>query len=119
MPNIYCDVDCRLPDKFKDLVNSPVTAITDQLVLENDAARRQWDENGRLGVEPHINVYNWIKRVRRLRIFSIFPVLGTLEATKNLELTGAENKKKGWVSVAKKYLYNFVERNLFYERHIE
>ena len=119
VPNTHCDVDCRLPDKFKDLVNSPVTAITDQLVLENDAARRQWDEDGRLGVEPHINVHNWMRRVRRLRILSTFPVLGTLEATKNLELTGAEDKEKGWVSVAKEHLYNLVERDSPYERHIE
>ena len=119
VPNTHCDIDCKLPDKFKTLVNSSVTTITDQLLQENEAAKQAWRAGGGLGAEPQINVHNWMRRVRRLRILSTFPVLGTLEDTKNLELTGAEDRQHGWVTKAKDHPYNLDETGSPYERHIE
>ena len=120
VPNTHYDVDCQLPEKFKELVNSPVMAITDQLKKANEKARHTWMADGQKGSEPQINISSWMMRVRRLRILSTFPVLGLLEDTKNLSLSGVEDrsKEKAWVSLSKKHLYDLEERGSPYERHL-
>ena len=54
-----------------------------------------------------MNVNNWLKLARRMRILSTFPRLCTLQTTYKLALTVEENTRKGWMKMAEGRLYEF------------
>ncbi len=75
-----------------DLVNAPVATISDQMKGKLEEKLRTWNHNNRLGDMPTLNLNNWLQRVRRLRVLSTFPMLGELKDTKDLTLTGTEDR---------------------------
>lgn len=118
IPNEHIDIDCILPDKYKQIVNSELTAITEHLKTEHAANVKKWVRSGRLGREPQISAASWMRAVRRLRVLSSFPQLGELTATKTLAFTGEEDYRKGWIHVTKGHLYELETGDSPYERYV-
>jgi len=116
--NTHYVINCPLPTRYNELVNSPLMTITDQLKKEHAVAKAKWVDDGCIGPEPSITANHWMMKVRRLRVLSSFPRLGELDDTKSLTFSGTEDRERNWVRMKKGRLYEVEECGSPYERHI-
>lgn len=81
---IHQNVDCFVLPQFKIMMNSETDIIFNAIRAEHDVALKTWNDNEQHDFQSVFQIMSWFKHVRKMRILSIFPRLGTLAATKNL-----------------------------------
>lgn len=89
---------------------------------EHEWAVKNWENSKpRVGAEPMMNINNWLMKARRLRVLSSFPRLGTLDATKELALTGTEDRspEKQWVRRVAGSAYQLLTTGSPYKKYIK
>jgi len=87
--NMHQSIDCSLLNWFADLVNASVVIISSKMKI--------WQDNNCLRDESMLNLNNWLHKVRRLQVLSMFSMLEILKATKDLTLTEIEDRQKDWI----------------------
>ncbi len=116
--NTHQSIDCSLLNWFADLVNALVVIISSKMKNKLQDKLQIWQNNNCLRDEPTLNLNNWLHRVRRLWVLSMFSMLKILKATKDLTLTEIEDCQKGWICNQLSHLYNLQRCNLLYEVHV-
>lgn len=116
--NEHTVINCPLPSRFDKIVNGSVKSITAQMKANLVQKHRQWVQDGRRGGKPALNIYSWLALARRVRVLSLYPQLDEIKDTKELELSGQENQKMGWVKLQPNHPYELQECNSPYEKHI-
>jgi len=116
--NTHYVINCSLPTRYNELVNSLLMTITDQLKKEHAVAKVNWVDNSCIDSELSINVNNWMMKVWQLRVLSSFSRLKELDDIKSLVFSNVENWERNWVHMKKKQLYELEECSFPYKKHI-
>ncbi len=116
--NTHQSIDCLLLNQFADLVNALVATISSKMKNELQDKLQIWQNNNCLRDKLTLNLNNWLHKVRRLQVLSMFSMLEILKATKDLMLTGIEDHQKDWICNQLGHLYNLQRCNLSYKVHV-
>ncbi len=116
--NTHYVINCPLPTRYNELVNSLLMTITDQLKKEHAVAKVNWVDNSCIGSESSININNWMMKMQQLRVLSSFSQLRELNDIKSLAFSDVENWERNWVRMKKRWLYELEECGSPYKKHI-
>ncbi len=116
--NTHYVINCSLPTRYNELVNSLLMIITDQLKKEHAVAKVNWVNNSHIDPELSINVNNWMMKMQQLRVLSSFSQLRELDNIKSLVFSNVEDWERNWVHMKKKQLYELEECGFLYKKHI-
>ncbi len=116
--NTHQSINCLLLNQFADLVNASVVIISSKMKNKLQDKLQIWQNNNCLKNKLTLNLNNWLHKVRRLQVLSMFSMLKILKATKNLTLTEIEDHQKGWICNQLSHLYNLQRCNLSYKVHV-
>ncbi len=116
--NMHQNIDCSLQNRFVDLVNALIAIISSDLKNELQDKLQTWQNNNCLKIKSTLNLNNWLQRVWRLQVLSMFSMLKILKDTKNLTLLKIEDRQKDWICNQSSHLYNLVPCDSSYKIHV-
>ncbi|MCJ1467868.1 hypothetical protein MMC07_006493 [Pseudocyphellaria aurata] len=118
-PNRHSVIRCPLPNEFKQIVNDQTKEINMALANSYQQQHEKWQQMQKAGEASKVNANNWLQRARKMRVWSTFPRLSTLEAASGLSLSGQEDVAKGWRKKVMGKLYDLQPTESPYEQHLD
>ena len=95
-PHVQCQVDCYLQKRYKTSINEGAEKVLKDLRTEMKEKAIGRKSAG-IKSAPTMQLHSFLTKVRRQRLFSTFPELSKIREFNDLNLTGEELNKKGWL----------------------